>query len=380
MISTTPLPLSEVRAESVAWLWPGFVPRGQLTLLDGDPNLGKSLTTTDLAARLSRGLPLPDGTPVGTPTPTRTLIVQAEDGTASTLVPRLLAAGADLNHIFVLPDAVTRLLRLPRNLPTLERAIQSTRAELVIIDPLVAFLSRAICTGSDQMMRRVLGRMGAMANRTGTAILMVRHLNKKSGQRALYRGGGSIGIVGVARSALLAAEHPAGDGRKVLATLKTNLGPAPRALTYRIVGTESGSAIIEWLEAIDLTADEALSPDDEPKSELAIVVASEWLVAALKDGPRPATEVIAAALAADISERTLQRAKEQVRVDSKLIADKQTGVKRWLWKLWKPPFDLPEMPWETEGWDPTPQADPVRPKKRTRRQASEEETPASPSA
>jgi AAA domain len=377
MISTTPLPLTDIRPESVAWLWPGFVPRGQLTLLDGDPNLGKSLTTIDLAARLSRGLPFADGTPGGTPT--RTLIVQAEDGTASTLVPRLLAAGADLNHIFVLPDAVTRMLRLPRNLPTLERAIQSTRAELIIIDPLVAFLSRAICTGSDQMMRRVLGRMSGMAGRTNTGVIMVRHLNKTAGQRALYRGGGSIGIVGVARSALLAAEHPAGDGRKVLATLKTNLGPAPRALTYRIVGTESGSARIDWLEPIDLTADEALLPDDEPKSELAIVVATEWLAAALKNGPRPATEVIAAARAMDISEKTLQRAKEKVHVESKLIADKQTGVKRWLWKLWKPPFDLPEMPWETEGWDQTPNAETVRPKKRTRRESKPDETPATPS-
>ena len=60
MISTAPLPLIEIRAESVAWLWPGFVPRGKLTLLDGDPNLGKSLITIDLAARLSRGGPLPD--------------------------------------------------------------------------------------------------------------------------------------------------------------------------------------------------------------------------------------------------------------------------------------------------------------------------------
>ena len=63
---------------------------------------------------------------------------------------------------------------------------------------------------------------------TGAAIVMVPHLNKTAGQKAIYRGGGSIGIVGVAPSALLAAEHPSGDGRKVLAILKTNLGPARR--------------------------------------------------------------------------------------------------------------------------------------------------------
>ncbi|HEX3149196.1 MAG TPA: AAA family ATPase [Gemmataceae bacterium] len=378
MIPTTPIPAIAIRPEVVAWLWPAFIPLGKLTILDGDPNLGKSLITVDIAARLSRGQMLPDGAPGRAAA--RALIIQAEDGTANTLVPRLLAAGADLNHVFFLPDDATRLFRLPRNLRTLERAIRSTGAELIVIDPLVAFLQAGYYTGSDQMMRRVLARLTAVAERLGVAIVLVRHLNKTAGQRALYRGGGSIGIVGLARSALLAANHPADDGRKVLATLKTNLGPAPRALTYRIVGTESGTARIEWLEPIALTADEALSPDDEPKSELAIVVASEWLVATLKDGPRPATEVIAAALAADISEKTLQRAKEQVRVESKLVADKQTGVKRWLWKLWKPPFDMPEMPWETEGWDPTPKAETAPPKKRTRREAKQDGTPASPSA
>ena len=337
-------------------------------LFDGDPNLGKSLTTIDLAARLSRGRPLPDGTAAGDPV--RTLIVQAEDGTASTLVPRLLAAGADLHHVFVFPDAVTCILRLPRNLPTLERAIQATRAELVIIDPLVAFLAPGVFTGSDQMMRRVLGRLSALADRTGVAIMMVRHLNKSAGQKALYRGGGSIGIIGVARSALLAAEHPSADGRKVLATLKTNLGPPPRALTYRIVGSDSGVATIEWLEPIDLTADEALlAVDNEPKSELAIVVASEWLAAALKDGPRPATEVIAAALAAGIKEKTLQRAKEKTQVDTRFYADKKTGVKRWLWKLWKPPFDMPEWPFDEEGWE-EPTADGARRAAKTKRSKS----------
>src|SRR5687768_5398714 len=95
-----PIPLTEVHPEAVDWLWPGYIPRGKLTVLDGDPGLGKSLSTLDLAARLSRGLPFPDGSGGGTVG--RTLILQAEDGTAGTVLPRLTAAGADPGQVFVM--------------------------------------------------------------------------------------------------------------------------------------------------------------------------------------------------------------------------------------------------------------------------------------
>ena len=114
MTDSLPIPLTEFRPETLDWLWPGYIPKGMITVLDGDPNLGKSLTTLDLAARLSRGQPFPDGTGGGTIG--RTLIVQAEDGIAHTVVPRLLAAGADLEQVFVFPDetARRRIVRLGR--------------------------------------------------------------------------------------------------------------------------------------------------------------------------------------------------------------------------------------------------------------------------
>src|SRR4249920_3366769 len=92
---------SDVRPAAVDWLWPGYLVRGKLALLDGDPGMGKSLLTIDLAARLSRGQAFSDGTPI-----TRlctSIVISAEDGAADTVLPRAEAAGADLARL-VLPN------------------------------------------------------------------------------------------------------------------------------------------------------------------------------------------------------------------------------------------------------------------------------------
>lgn len=348
-----PIPMTDVRAEPLAWLWTGYIPKGKLTILDGDPNLGKSLTTLDLAARLSRGQKFPDGS--GDGTIGRTLIIQVEDGTADTVRPRLLAAGADLANVFVLPDESARGLRLPWNTPWLEQAIRATRASLVIIDPFMSFLSRRVWAGSDQSIRRVLCRLADVAERTGAAIVLVRHLNKNKGQKALYRGSGSIGIVGVARSALLAAAHPSGNGRMVLTATKTNLGPTPSALVYHIASTDEGVATIVWEGPVEMTAEQTLNPPPlmkEPRDAAiplpTVFAAIDWLNDALADGPRPAAELVRAAAIEGISERTLDRAKQAAKVISTLEVNRNTNERRWMWKFGKdngaPLEDLPRAP------------------------------------
>src|SRR5437016_5021698 len=90
-------PLSQIRPEPIQWLWERYVPRGKIALLDGDPGIGKSLLTIDLAARLSRGGPLPCGQTLHRPH--TTLLLAAEDGAADTTRPRAEAAGADLDRV-----------------------------------------------------------------------------------------------------------------------------------------------------------------------------------------------------------------------------------------------------------------------------------------
>jgi RecA-family ATPase len=160
--------LSEVEPEQVEWLWPGRLPLGKLAVLDGDPGLGKSVVTLDVAARLSVGLELPDGQPCE---PAGVVLLSAEDGLRDTIRPRLDAAGADSERIFALSTVVEakggeRMISLTKDLTVIERAIERVEAGLVVVDPLTAFLSEKTDSHKDQDVRRALAPLAALAERT----------------------------------------------------------------------------------------------------------------------------------------------------------------------------------------------------------------------
>src|SRR4051812_12408292 len=151
---------SEVRPEPLEWLWPGYVPRGKLVVLDGDPGMGKSLITIDLAARLSRGGPLPDGAPLSRAF--TSLLLSAEDGRADTIRPRAEAAGADLSKV-LLPRFDDRLPRFPEDVPALEQLVVEWGVDLVVVDPLMAFLPKNVAANLDQCVREALTPLAKVA-------------------------------------------------------------------------------------------------------------------------------------------------------------------------------------------------------------------------
>ena len=253
--------LSEVRPERVRWLWEGRIALGKLNLVDGDPGTGKSAATTDLAARVSVGKPWPDGAECNAG---GVVILSAEDGLADTIRPRFDAAGGDPSKAVALstvPDAEgnERQLALPDDLGIIEAAIERVGALLVVIDPLMAFTPGEVNSHRDQDVRRMLAPVARMAERTGAAVVVVRHLNKGTGGNALYRGGGSIGIVGAARSGLLIAKHPEDDGRRVLASVKSNLAAPAPSLVFSLSSTDSGAVRVDWKGESDLDASALLS-------------------------------------------------------------------------------------------------------------------------
>lgn len=191
--------LSELDPEPTEWLWHLRIPKGELTVVDGDPSVNKSSVLLDLVARVSTGREMPDGTPG---TFGGVLLLSSEDSIEKTVILRLVAAGADLSRVAV----PSRSLLLPRDLRLLEEAVASVQAKLVVIDPMMAFL--ACDANGDQKVRQALTPLKGFAERSGVAVVLVRHLTKRGGRQALYRGGGSIGIIAATRSALLVAKEP----------------------------------------------------------------------------------------------------------------------------------------------------------------------------
>src|SRR5260221_2553549 len=236
-------PISEINVQpaSITWLWPAYLAAGKLSMLDGDPGCGKSLLTIDLAARLSRAGPSPDG--FSAAGPRRTLMLNAEDDPADTILPRLRAAGADLDRIFV-PNADDRfdMLQLSADLPRLEALIRELDIGLLVVDSLSAFLPPNLAHCPMMAVRQILFPLAQLASHTGAAVLLVRHLSKRNRSKALHRGLGSVGITGLARTVLLAGPHPTDPASRVVSVVKSNLAAPPAPMADRL-GTRDGTGM-----------------------------------------------------------------------------------------------------------------------------------------
>jgi hypothetical protein len=328
------VPLSELRTESIDWLWPGRLAAGKLALFDGDPSQGKSLLTLDLAARLTTGRPLPDGHLA--PEPAAVVLLAPEDGLCDTVLPRLLAAGADPARIHVLrgralPGGGSRPPTFPADCDLLRDSLRETGARLVIADPLDTFLDPRLGGLGSPLVRQALDPLAEVAAEARAAVSLVRHLNKPvRSTAALYRGLGSIAIMAAAPTALLVGRHPDDPDLRVVAVTRNKLGDCPPALSFRIAPDADGRPRLDWTGPVDLTADElALRPGRESGRVLARAV--DLLREVLAAGPCPQAEVLRQALHAGISPRTLERAKGLLVVESERTA--KDGRSCWSWSF-----------------------------------------------
>ena len=305
------------------WLWPNVLPRSSLTVLDGDPGIGKSLIALDLAARVTRGSAWPDGSAGGDPG--TALLYSGEDHLTYTIIPRLLAAGADHRRVCGLgiSNDSNGLPLLPRDADRIEAALHKYRPYLVVFDPLAMFLPAM------SNVRQAMTVLVQLAASSAAAFVLVRHLIKESRSRALHRGLGSVGIIGAARTGFLVAHDPADRTRSVLTPTKSNLGPPPPALAFR-VGADNGHAVIQWLGPSATTTEQAARGgvwSDRPGA----LTAADFLIELLGRGELPVTEVMQRANSAGISERTLLRAKALVGVKSRLV--RNGNDRAWAWSL-----------------------------------------------
>ncbi|MDP9165421.1 MAG: AAA family ATPase [Actinomycetota bacterium] len=329
--------LDTVQPERVAWLWPGRLPLGKLAVLDGDPAVGKSTLSIDITARVTRGHAWPDGTPCPAG---NVLLLSAEDGLADTIRPRLDAAGADSRRVHALTEVRyldteererVRSVSLA-DVAAIEQAVNQHQAVLVVVDVLMAYLPSGTDSHRDQDIRTVLAGLAGLAERTGSCLLLLRHLNKATGGSPLYRGGGSIGIVGAARAAMLAAVDPDDDTRRVLAVTKSNLAAMPPALAYRLVDSPAdGCAKVTWEGVTGHHAADLLGRVEGQEERHERDEAADWLRDFLEErgGKAPASDAQKAARALGIARSTLDRARARAGVTS----SKGGFSEGWTWSL-----------------------------------------------
>jgi hypothetical protein len=310
--------LSDVHPETLQWLWKNRIPLGKLTMIDGDPGLGKSHLTMDMAARVSTGTPFYGG---DAREPAGVILLSAEDGLEDTIQPRLVAAGADLSRIHAFKDVVgpkedEAPPSFPKDADLLRDEIEDRQARLVVIDPLMAYLGGSVNSFSDQEVRRALAPLTRVAQETRCAIVMVRHLNKKTDAPALYRGGGSIGIIGAARAGFILAEDPEDSECRVLASTKSNLARLAPSLRFRLVESAPGKSHIEWVGECAHSPEDLLADSSDQRDEGLLPQLRDWLASVLREGPQPVQDILARQQANNIpgSRRTLERAKKALGV------------------------------------------------------------------
>jgi putative DNA primase/helicase len=292
--------ISSIAAKPIRALWPGCLYCGKVTVIAGVPGDGKSLSAVDIVARITSGgqWPVGDGSFKASPA----LLLTAEDDPADTIRPRLDMAGGNTDQVKLIegvhrvdPQTNQRtldLVSLITELPAIERQIVESKASVLVIDPLTSFAGSDTNKTGD--MRRLLDCLAQMAARTGVAVLVITHMNKRSdARRAMQMIAGSHVIVAAVRVVLVTARDPNDKARRLLLPIKLNIGPDDMGFAFRVVPKTHEICgevpTIEWEPGLvgDMSADDVLI-DSTPRAQAAVEKSCEvqlWLRELLKTEP-----------------------------------------------------------------------------------------------
>lgn len=331
--------IADVEREEVGWLWRPYVPLGKLTLLEGDPGVGKTWVALAISAMVSRGGRFPDPDCQGqlgeACPPGNVLYLSCEDGLGDTIRPRLEACSADLTRVYILvgqkgPGEGDEQRQMPiwlSNTSTLRKALAEVRPTLVVVDPLQGFLGPEVDFYRANEVRPILAGLNKLAEECRTSILLVRHLGKAPTDRAIYRGLGSIDFAASARSVLLVGREPRNPRASVLCQVKNSFAQIAPSLRFQV--SDQG---VCWGEVINVTAADVLGREVSADEEDAVTAARDFLAEILAEGPMLSSDVFEAARAAGIALPTLRRAKRAAGV--RACKARGEGKKApWYWEL-----------------------------------------------
>lgn len=303
----------EIKAEEISWLWKPYIAFGKLTVIQGDPGTGKTTLALAIASLISKNRQMPTGKLK--PVDGNVIFQSGEDSPKDTIKPRLVACKADCSKIAFM-ETDKRL-----DLKMFEEAIVSTNAKFAVIDPLQAFLSVNQDITSTKNMRPLLRELGNVAERTGSAIVIIGHMNKNDRRKGIYRGLGSIDITAAARSVLLIGKRKNNEDIRFMTQIKNNLSAFGKTISFKI-NNQGG---VDFLGECDISEDELLSSNEEKKTKYQI--AKDTINAMLLSGDRKSNDIFDACMKAGVSASTMTYVKKQLCIKSiKKIDD-------WYWTL-----------------------------------------------
>ena len=308
--------MSEIQSQEVAWLWFPFIPYGKLTIVQGDPGDGKTTLVLNIAAKLSKGEGL--DSKMKLTEPLNVIYQSAEDGLADTVKPRLETAGANCENISVIDESIKSLSMIDERL---EEAVIRTKAKLLILDPIQAYLGGGMDMNRANEARDMTKKLATLAEKYQCAIVLVGHMNKAAGNKAAYRGMGSIDFFAVARSVLLVGRVEGEANIRAVVQIKNNLAAFGHPKAFEL--SEDG---FHWLGDYEIIADEVLGGIAPKANKLEQAKRLLRELAETKNAMQ-SNEIFNFAEERSISRRTLENAKKEMGIRAKRINNS------WYWEL-----------------------------------------------
>jgi hypothetical protein len=317
--------LIDVQAKRVRWLREPYIPFGMVSQISGDPGAGKSFVAMAIAADVTKksgGV----------------LYMTLENPLAEVMRPRFDSLGGDPERLWVVNGTEyedengteERGIITLSDLDLLDEIIQSNSIRLLVIDPLTSFFGTGKNMNHASDTRPIFDRLAVMAEKHDLAVLVIRHNNKQTGGKAIYRGAGSIDMTGAVRSEMLAAVSPENPEQRALAHIKTNIGPQGKTQGYVIEPDGQGGARFSWTGELAITAEELNAAPEAPETRTKQDEAREWLLEILRSGAKEQKEIETLATNAGLKWRTVRRAKDDCREIKSRKASMAAG---WIWYL-----------------------------------------------
>jgi hypothetical protein len=337
---------ANITPEKVEWIWPGRLACGKHTCIAGEPGTGKSQLSIAIVSAITTGGEWPCGEG-RSPIIGNAIILSAEDGAADTVVPRLMAAGADLDRVHIVSavggtdGSGRRAFSLQTDIELLESKIAEIGdVALVIIDPVSSYLGRTDSHKNSEV-RGLLEPLSDMAERSRVAVLSITHFNKIGAgntTKALHRFVGSIAFTGAPRTAFAVIEDAENEGRHFFLHAKNNLAPPQQGLAFRLEQTIVADGIVAsrvaWeTEPVTMTASQALAAEAAGVHGSTGRQAEELLRELLAGGPVPQTAVKEAAEGNGVAWATMRRAKDRLGVKATRQSRGTSGAGQWIWNL-----------------------------------------------
>jgi RecA/RadA recombinase len=333
---------SDIKETPISWVWKGAVPMKMVTAISGDPGIGKTFVTVDIAGRVSRGRPFPVYQEPSPPIRGRVIYISSEGVPEAILKPRLRAAGANLTKVDIIEGVYDKnnefsVLDIEKHLPQLEKeCTKDPKIRLVVIDPIASFLPPRVDERASGQVRRVMDMLSSFANETGVAVVVVMHFNKDSSQKPVNRTSGSVQFVAAVKSSWVVG-HKAGypANHRFLMCPKSNLVPIEKSIPftiqpykYRSRKGEIETAKIAYGDPVKIDIEEVISPHSQPAISMT-AKARVFLREQLRGGRKLASGLYQMAEEQGIGKHAVWKAKADLSV-----VDERSGYQgRSYWRL-----------------------------------------------